>query len=314
MQKKFVSALLVGAMALSATPAWAADFDDVQPDAWYAGVVSEMVDAGLMVGVGDGQFAPTQTLTRETFVTILGRALGVDATHYADVSFGDVKAGAWYAPYVQWAASVGVTTGTADGTFGVGEAITREQMAVMMNRVLSQCEGLNLTQIERVEAFTDADQVSAYAVESVENMRLLGLMAGDENGAFHPQALATRAEAAAVMSRLVNALGTASLSLTADDTASIVLRSTAQTTPPTEIVLERDDDHFVALSEYLRAIPVTRVESEPATAGWTHLIQVTDSDGNYISARIGSDWIIIDGMHYYTTEGYFTPLINAIDK
>ena len=44
-------------------------------------------------------------------VTVLGRMAGVKTSDYTGTSFSDVKAGSWYAPYVQWASKQGPRQG-----------------------------------------------------------------------------------------------------------------------------------------------------------------------------------------------------------
>ncbi len=48
-------------------------FSDVDAGAWYAGGVNAMAELGLVNGVGEGKFAPDNTLTQEEFLTIMGR-------------------------------------------------------------------------------------------------------------------------------------------------------------------------------------------------------------------------------------------------
>ena len=71
-------------------------------------------------------------MTRGMFVTALGRLAGIDQADYKTGKFTDVKADAYYAPYVNWAAEKGIVNGTSATTFSPDTNITREQMAVIM--------------------------------------------------------------------------------------------------------------------------------------------------------------------------------------
>ena len=101
-------------------------FLDVAPGAWYKDAVQYAYDNGLMTGVSATEFAPEQTTTRAMIVSILARLENV--TSAEDAGFADVD-DEWYATAVNWAASVGVVSGTGDGNFSPNAAITREQLA-----------------------------------------------------------------------------------------------------------------------------------------------------------------------------------------
>ena len=93
---------------------------DVDQTQWYHNAVDYVLGNDLMKGTGKTTFSPDATLTRGMVVTVLGRAAGVKTADYAGTSFSDVKAGSWYAPYVQWASKQGLVKGYEDGTFKAG--------------------------------------------------------------------------------------------------------------------------------------------------------------------------------------------------
>ncbi len=191
----FLSGLPMGARAAGSP------FPDVKPGDWMYTAVEYVHSHNLMQGTGSG-FSPNSTLTRGMFVTILGRMAGVGKANYQGSSFSDVKPGEWYAPYVEWACRLGITNGAGNNTFGVDRAITRQEMAVMVNRYLN-IDGLSLAQAQSgLPGFTDSSQIASWAVEDVEAMRKTGLFQGDSAGRFRPGASAKRSEAAVVFMRL----------------------------------------------------------------------------------------------------------------
>lgn len=118
--------------------------------------VQYVADNNLMVGIGENIFEPNANLTRGMFVTILGRMAGINAAAYTTSAFTDVKVGAWYTPYVSWAASESIITGYGDSYFGVDDPITREQMATIIARYLSAA-GITLSPSDdAVSSFRDA--------------------------------------------------------------------------------------------------------------------------------------------------------------
>ena len=148
------------------------------------------------------QFAPGVLVTRGAFVTILGRLTGIDTAAYAQVPFSDVQGEDWYGPYVAWAAETGITLGFEDGSFRPGDNISREQLAVMLQRYIGAF-GLELT-LEEKAAFSDEETVSDWALTAVNTLRDAGLMNGREDNRFEPKGTATRAEICAVVCRIAD--------------------------------------------------------------------------------------------------------------
>lgn len=188
-------------LLLSGT-AVASVYTDTPVDGWFSAAVDYAATRSLMNGTGEGAFSPGSTLTRAMFVTILGRMAGVNTANYPGTSFDDVPDGMWFSPYVQWGAKNGIINGIGDGLFAPDSPVTREQMAALITRY-ADAAGLTLPNgVSTRRAFRDAGSISDWAYESVERMRLTGLLNGDDAGNFNPRNGATRAEAATVFMRL----------------------------------------------------------------------------------------------------------------
>ena len=69
-------------------------------------------------------------MTRGMFVTALGRLAGINPDSYKTDRFTDVKADAYCAAYVNWAAQNGIVEGVTATAFALDTNINREQMAV----------------------------------------------------------------------------------------------------------------------------------------------------------------------------------------
>ena len=277
--------LLLGGVFLSVFA-----FEDTQ-DHWANAEIDRAVSLGLFRGVSETEFAPNAPMTRAMFVTVLGRMAGVDpdewACEYLTMVYQDVDPGAYYAPYVAWAAHLGVTGGTGVGKFSPNSYVTREQMARFIANYLDATGSslqINLPLPEHVaddaetaadaadetaalppdgelpepedadasedaddpsaaeEAaawlerkrsenplegvtrsdailartenaapqFSDAEQISEWARDSVVLLSSYGILRGmgDGNGGtrFSPQRNATRAECATIFCRLVDSL------------------------------------------------------------------------------------------------------------
>ncbi len=175
------------------------EFSDMQWH-WAKDAVARAVSLGIVKGNADGTFRPDETLTRAEWTVMVARALQLKETRYLGV-FGDVSAADWYAGFVQAALDAGLIA--EDKSFRPNEPITREEMSK-----LAASAAVRLgTGKEIPEEFTlfyrDADAIGAWARESVRIVTYQEIMTGTDDGLFAPMRYATRAEAAAVMSRML---------------------------------------------------------------------------------------------------------------
>ena len=155
-------------------------FDDVKPTEWYADAVRCVVEKGLMSGTGTDAFSPDGTTTRGMLMTILARYAGADTTGGAN----------WYEKGMAWAQSAGISDGRAPEV-----GITREQLVTMLYRYADVPEAGGT-----LDAFADADTVSAYAVDAMRWAAANGIVNGS-HGRLNPQGNATRAQVAAMLMR-----------------------------------------------------------------------------------------------------------------
>lgn len=185
------------------------NFTDLAGADWAKDNIYALVNAGIINGKTLDTYAPQEGLTRAQLVKMLFVADGQDEADFTGATkFDDVKAGSWYAPYVQWAADNGIAQGTSDTTFGPNDFVTREQAATFINRFLTEYLGITLDTSGEAVNFADADAISSYAKTSVEAMAKAGIIEGKPSDTdpntivFAPKANTTRAEAAALVSRV----------------------------------------------------------------------------------------------------------------
>ena len=172
-------------------------FDDVTTDQWFYRYVQDLKNQGIVSGDGTGNFRPAQQVTREEFVKMLVLAAGIPAAEQ-EPAFTDVQPDDWYFESVMAAYSAEIVEGVSETQFGVGSDISRQDMAVMLWRVLERA-GLSYEAGSGV--FDDDAAVSDYAREAVYAMKTAGILSG-YNNRFAPQDALTRAEAAKVISVL----------------------------------------------------------------------------------------------------------------
>ena len=175
-------------------------FADMAGYEWAKNAVESLADAGIVSGVGNGNFAPANAVTREEMLTMLLRAYGVDVTG-AVSTFTDVPANAWFAPYVAKGFELGVTSGVDDKNFGAGNPVTRQEAAAMAYRIATYYN-VEFTVDENV--FTDDASIADWAKTAVYALKGASVINGTDAGSFAPEKGCSRAEAAIIVYNLIN--------------------------------------------------------------------------------------------------------------
>lgn len=120
--------MVVGLFGYKATSD-AVNFEDCKAEDWFTSYVAAGVEAGVIKGVSDTEFAPNATITREDACTILGRALNKVAQSN-ELKFTDAdKVAEYAAPYVALLSELGYVNGYEDGSFAPTNNITRAEAA-----------------------------------------------------------------------------------------------------------------------------------------------------------------------------------------
>lgn len=175
-------------------------FTDVSTSDWFYDDVAFVYKNGLFSGTDSRSFSPNASMTRAMLVTVLYRLEG-DPTVTGRSSFTDVRSGAYYEKSVIWAAANGIVTGTDSTSFSPDAKVTREQLAAILYRY-AQYRKLDTDASAKLNSFTDADSVSAYASEALGWAVSEGLING-ASGKLMPKGDATRAQVAAILHRFV---------------------------------------------------------------------------------------------------------------
>lgn len=205
MNRKIATLLMAGAMvaniAATSVVAQAANFSDVPDGSWYSVAVDYAVSHGMFSGTGAGTFSPMTPMTRGMIVVVLGNVSKADVSAAKNANFSDVQPSAWYADAINWAFENGYVSGTGANTFSPDAAVTRAQIAVILSNYL-RSQDVDFKENDNITAFKDAATIPSWAVEGVEFMQSIGLMAGDNAGNFNPNKELTRAEAATIFMRM----------------------------------------------------------------------------------------------------------------
>ncbi|WP_240160011.1 LamG-like jellyroll fold domain-containing protein [Paenibacillus aceris] len=175
-------------------------FEDLPEQHWANRTVQIMSAKYIVEGVSDAFFQPEKAITRAEFVALLMKSIHLPQQKQS--RFQDVPESAWYAPYVAGAAVSGLVSGEDDTTFRPESVISREEMAVLLARVVEQAGGKS--EQSGVESFQDANQMAAWARPSIALTAKLGLLQGRADQWFIPSGSVSRAEAAQALFNLIN--------------------------------------------------------------------------------------------------------------
>ena len=176
-------------------------FNDVKNSHWFYKNVQYVYENGYMQGISAKTFGPNMTLTREMVATILYSIAG-----YPEVSFNpslnDVEAGKWYSLSISWAYQNGITAGYDTGNFGVGDAVTREQLATMLYCFAASC-GADTSAEMDLSGYSDKDTISSWAIPALSWSVKNGIISGRTAETLAPRGFATRAECATMIRNFV---------------------------------------------------------------------------------------------------------------
>lgn len=192
---------------------------------WAEKDITKLIENGAVSGFSDGTFRPNNTITRAEFVKVIVRMFDLQATngtnqgiYYEDTYREDpLKPGVWESRHwavdeINIATNLGIVNGTGSNKFSPNAPITREQMAMIIHNLiytatpfpLQELSNTALDKILIVNKFNDASSIHGGATDKINTLVLLNIMQGDKNGYFKPKSHATRAEAAAILSRVLN--------------------------------------------------------------------------------------------------------------
>ncbi|NGZ74821.1 S-layer homology domain-containing protein [Saccharibacillus alkalitolerans] len=162
---------------------------------WAFPSIEKLTKLGVINGYPNGGFEPNGQITRAEFAAMIergfvgmaSRQVTIDEADFA--KFSDIN-GHWSTNNLKKLVAVGVLTGYADGTIRPEQTISRQEMALMITRVLNA----NILSVDTSKVqFNDLNGV--YAADVIKKTTALGIFEGKAAGTFDPNSGTTRAEA-----------------------------------------------------------------------------------------------------------------------
>lgn len=167
---------------------------------WAKEEILAAYEAGLVNGIGNRLYDPDGLTNRAMFVTVLYRMAGSPDVAGLTTGFADVEKDSYYEDAVIWASNMGVVNGVSATAFAPMKDLSREEMATMLYRYAKFC-GEDMSARGDLSAYSDAGDVSGWAVEAMVWATGEAILNGFHDGTVQPQGNATRAQLAAVLCR-----------------------------------------------------------------------------------------------------------------
>lgn len=175
-------------------------FSDVTTDDWHYTSVKYVYENNLMQGTGNG-FEPDAKMSRAMLVTVLYRMAKPKTVNDLH-RFTDVMEDEWYRDAVSWAAENGIVNGITPTEFAPHSELSREQMALILYR-FAKLQGYDVSDKADVSVFTDAGDVSEWALDAICWANKTELINGTGETTLSPKGSATRAQVAAILMRFL---------------------------------------------------------------------------------------------------------------
>ena len=177
-----------------------ANTDDISGH-WAENQIKEWANIGYISGYPDVTFLPDNSITRAEFLTLVNKIFKFE--NKTNINFIDVRPDYWAYSEIQKGISAGYVSGDKNGTFRPDDFITRQEAAVIINKLLDNTE---IT--ENKPNFKDAYDIDEWAKNSVDIVYEYGILSGFPNGTYRPKKYMTRAEAVSALKRLTEIKGT----------------------------------------------------------------------------------------------------------
>lgn len=179
-------------------------FSDLQSH-WAQSTILNLANRGLVKGVTNKTFNPNGPIKRSELMSILVRSLNLQGSA-ADfiLPYTDVKADQWFYDDLKAATKAGLVKGMEENKFAPEAFLTREEAAVMFQRALAHMNDKNESADQgELSTFKDSGDISDWAKDSVLQSVSQGLLQGNDQSKIKPKASLTRAEAAAILERML---------------------------------------------------------------------------------------------------------------
>jgi predicted extracellular nuclease len=181
--------MLISSMGIS----FATNFSDIK-NHWAEKQINTLIKKGILSGYSDGSFKPDNYITRAEFIALINKTYNFKAVY--NIDYKDVTPQDWYYEDLRKAKAQGYISGYEDNTIRPNNPITRQEVAVIMAKVLNK---QNSDKAYVCKKFSDEDKIAKWSKSAVGALVDSKYMKGYPDGTFAPEKFITRAEAATVI-------------------------------------------------------------------------------------------------------------------
>ena len=175
-------------------------FTDLSGYDWAEDAIYVLKAKGIISGISETEFAPSNNIKRGDFILMLTRMLNID-TPFTE-NFEDVPTDSYYYNAIGKAKAAGIAQGSGTD-FMPEQTITRQDLITLAYRAfLNKGYITEVSDLTALDVFNDKADISEYANAPMASMVAAGIIKGSD-GKVNPLGNATRAETAVMCSRLV---------------------------------------------------------------------------------------------------------------
>lgn len=193
-RKKYIAiwpCLTLLGVSLVATPLVAKDYEGH----WAELAIDKWSSYGVVKGIGNGDFAPSSSVTRAELATFISRTFQYTEGESAR-TYTDIEEGKWYTQAISAISSRGLMY-IPGSQFEPNKPATREEVAY----IIAKAYHMQATD-DQTTSFTDEATISAWAKEAVQALAERGVIKGNPDGSFRPKAPVTRAEVVTILENI----------------------------------------------------------------------------------------------------------------
>ncbi|HEY8500179.1 MAG TPA: S-layer homology domain-containing protein, partial [Clostridia bacterium] len=180
-------------------------FNDIESHPWAKNAIETLASMGVIEGDGKGNYNPYGNISRAEFIKLLVASFSFPETPLG--SFRDVTPNDWHHRWIMTAYRHGIIEPDENNRFYPDTPITRQDIVYYSSRAMKAAD-LSLEQppLYILYEFDDYRDIAPYAQSAFAAMKYAGIINGIGNNKLGPSANATRAEAATIIYRMLQAL------------------------------------------------------------------------------------------------------------
>ncbi|MDR2167887.1 MAG: S-layer homology domain-containing protein [Clostridiales bacterium] len=197
-----IPAAEIPSLAFTSVPQlFSVNMPDLPAESGYFPYILLVTSRNIFPGVSADNFAPNSPITRAMFVHILANLQPAENLPENSANFADIPQDSWYFNAVNWAVDLGLVSGMDDGNFAPYDAVSREQLALIVHRFIVTLD-IEIPLSTEFAPFADQAQLAPWSRKPAIFLHQAGLLTTRQGHNFEPQSPATRAEAAVTIARL----------------------------------------------------------------------------------------------------------------